>query len=71
MSMKQYWPVATRIRDNGETEPLFTYDSALSLEKAKAAFATWERDYKYKLKDCHIDVYDGDKKIKVINCESW
>lgn len=67
--MYQYWPCATRIREDGSEESLFTYDSALSMGKAREAIKCWKEAYGFNLCKCFIDVYEGDVKVMRVNVE--
>lgn len=62
--MKAYWPCAETT-----TTPLWTYDSALTINKCMDAFKCWKNDYGYTLTKAWIDVYEDGIRIERIDVE--
>lgn len=70
--MKKYWPMAIIVTDDGPDQ-LFTYDCALTFEKAEKVFDVWENGYGYKIAARWIDVDDDgikERSFKKINLEA-
>jgi hypothetical protein len=61
----EYEPNATCTQD-GKTERLFTYDSALSEKEAMKAIDCWRNDYKFPLDKAWIDVREDGQIVRTI-----
>ena len=61
--MKKYWPVAIIKRGKG-WDIQYTYDAAMSYEKAMDAIKIWRDEYKFEIISFWIDVTDNGKKIE-------
>lgn len=61
--MVLYWPMA-KAGEDGETK-LFTYDAALTLQKALDQFTIWERDYHYHITEAWIQVTEDGKEARL------
>ena len=54
--MKEFWPSAIAIMDDGREEKLFTSDSVFTFEKAREQFSVWAIGYGYRIISAWIDV---------------
>ena len=59
--MKLYWPCAETT-----TRPLWTYDSALSIDDCMKVFRCWKYGYGETLAKAWIDVHENGEKIDTI-----
>ena len=60
--MKQYWPCAIRLTEEGNEERVSTYDSCFRLEQARNQIELWKSWYKYNINRCWVDVYENTTK---------
>lgn len=65
--MKLYWPCAVRLTKEGEEEYVSTYDSTLTIDKARQQIELWKDWYHYNIIRCWVDEYENSVKLRTIH----